>query len=77
MTRVRVEVVQAVVFVVHAVVTAIWPTWIEAIFEKVRTPGRERWSGQLLVCSGSSQSRPRCWPDAIVGGSSVPDPSHQ
>ncbi len=34
MTRVRVEIVLAVVFGVLAVVTAIWPTWIEAIFEE-------------------------------------------
>ena len=34
MTRVRVEAVLAVVFAVLAVVTAIWPTWIEAIFEE-------------------------------------------
>lgn len=34
MTRVRVEVVLAVVFAILAVVTAIWPTWIEAIFEE-------------------------------------------
>jgi hypothetical protein len=34
MTRVRVEIVLAVVFAVLAVVTAIWPTWIEAIFEE-------------------------------------------
>ena len=34
MTRVRVEIVLAVVFAVLAVVTVIWPTWIEAIFEE-------------------------------------------
>ncbi len=34
MTRVRVEIVLAVVFAVLAVVMAIWPTWIEAIFEE-------------------------------------------
>ncbi|HEY7812110.1 MAG TPA: hypothetical protein VIC62_02665 [Nakamurella sp.] len=33
MTRVRVEVVLAAVFAVLAVLTAIWPTWIEALFE--------------------------------------------
>ena len=34
MTRVRVEAVLAVVFAALAVVTAIWPTWIEALFDE-------------------------------------------
>lgn len=33
MTRVRVEVALAVIFAGLAVVTAIWPTWIESLFE--------------------------------------------
>ncbi len=34
MTRVRTELVMTVVFAVLAIVTAIWPTWIEALFEE-------------------------------------------
>ena len=34
MTRIRVEVVLAAVFGILAVVTAIWPTWIESMFEE-------------------------------------------
>ena len=34
MSRIRVEVVLAVVFGILAVVTAIWPTWIESVFEQ-------------------------------------------
>jgi hypothetical protein len=33
MTRVRVEVALAVIFAGLAVVTAMWPTWIESLFE--------------------------------------------
>jgi hypothetical protein len=34
MTKIRIEVTLALVFAILAVVTAIWPTWIEAIFEE-------------------------------------------
>jgi hypothetical protein len=34
MTRVRIELILAAIFVVLAVVTSIWPDWIEALFEE-------------------------------------------
>ena len=34
MTRLRVEVILASLFALLAVLTAIWPTWIEALFEE-------------------------------------------
>jgi len=59
MTRFRIEVILASLFAILAVLTAIWPTWFEAIFEESPDAGSGafEWAivgtfGLLAVISG-------------------------
>ncbi len=52
MSRLRVEVVLAVVFAVLAVVTALWPTWIEALFEESPDAGSGAFEWAIVAAFG-------------------------
>ena len=52
MTRVRVEAVLALIFAVLAVVTAIWPTWIEALFEQSPDAGSGAFEWAIVAMFG-------------------------